>query len=123
MSQWNDWNTVDTFPYKGFDARLSYTHEDTPIGDAFPDDDIDNILEMQNNIDNDEAFWIIAKVELFLGTVCIGESYLGGIYVETLDELKQYYLEDLCYESYNEAQYWYNENKGILESYEFSIKD
>ena len=116
------WNTIDTLPFHGLDARLSYTYEDIPIRDCF-DDECYNIKEMEEKVDNYDAFWIMARVELFLGGVCIGESILGGIYTESLDELKEYYLEDLCYEAYQEAQVWFNENKDFLQSYEFSMKD
>lgn len=116
------WNTIDTLPFKGLDARLSYTYEDIPIRDCY-DDEYEDIAELERKVNDWEAYWIIARVELFLGGVCIGESMLGGIFVESLDELKEYYLEDLCYEAYQEAQVWFNENKDFLQSYEFSVKD
>ena len=116
------WNTVDVFPYKGLDARLSYTFEDIPVRDTF-DWDEDEIREIENKVNNGDLYWIIARVELFLGSVIIGESILGGILVESMDELKEEYLEELCYDAYQEAQVWYNENRGFLQSYEFSLKD
>ena len=122
MSYYNEWNTVDILPFHGLDARLSYTFEDIPVRDLF-DDTVDDIAELEKKVNNGDLYWIIARVELFLGNVVIGESILGGILVESMDELKEYYLEDLCYEAYQEAQVWYDNNKGFLQSDEFSVKD
>ena len=116
------WNLVDTFPFHGLDARLSYTYEDIAIRDCF-DDTVYDIPEMERKVNDWEAYWIMGRVQLFLDGVEIGDSIVGGIYVESLDELKEYYLDDLCYEAYEEAKDWYNKNKGFLESYEFNVKD
>ena len=119
---YTSWELVDTFPYKGFDARLSYTWDDIPIRDCF-DDTCYNIQEMEEKVNSGEMYWIIARVQLFLDSVEISEQYLGGIYAESLDELKEYYLNDMLEEAYYDAQTWFNENKDFLQSYEFSMKD
>ena len=119
MSYYYDWQTVDILPYKGLDAKLSYTFEDMPVRDLF-DYDEEEIRELEKKINRGDLYWIIARVELYLGNVTIGDSVLGGILVESIDELKEVFLPELCDMAYTEAQEWYNTNKDFLNSKEFN---
>ena len=85
MGYYYNWEPVDILPYKGLDAKLSYTFEDMPVRDLF-DYDEEEIRELEKKINNGDLYWIIARVQLFLDSVEIGEHYLGGIYAESLDE-------------------------------------
>ena len=95
------------------DAKLSYTFEDIPLRDNF-DWEEEEINKLEFKVNRGDLYWIIARVELFLGSVIIGESILGGILVESIDELKEVFLPELCDMAYTEAQEWYNTNKGFL---------
>ena len=47
MSYYYDWQTVDILPYKGLDAKLSYTFEDIPIRDTFEEISEEDIVELE----------------------------------------------------------------------------
>lgn len=109
------WNTVDTFGYKGLDARLSYTWEEMTIRDSFDFNEAE-FMEYEYKVNKGELLWIMARVELYLGGVVIGESIMGGLLVKSEDELKKYVMDDLCEDAYIDAQFWYKKNKNTLES-------
>jgi len=109
------WYNVDTFGYKGLDARLSYTWEEMTIRDSF-DFDEEEFKEYEYKVNSGELLWIMARLELYLGGVVIGESIMGGLLVKSEDELKGYLMDDLCEDAYIDAQFWYNKNKDTLES-------
>ena len=113
MGYYYEWQTVDILPYKGLDAKLSYTFEDMPVRDLF-DYDEEETRELEKKINRGDLYWIIARVELYLGNVTIGDSVLGGILVGSIDELKEVFLPELCDMAYTEAQDWYNTYKGFL---------
>ena len=111
------WIDIDVYGIDGFDVRLSYSYEDIPIRDMF-DNEYDNIEEMEEKVNNYDAYWIIGRIQLFKGYVEVAESTLGGIYIESLDELKEYYSYDMLLDAYDQAVKWIKENREFFNSIE-----
>ena len=109
------WHTVARYNDDGFYIRLSYSYEDIAIRDMF-DDEYDDIEEMERKVDNFDAYWIIGRAQVFLDDVEIGESIVGGIYVESIDEFVEHYKDDLVSEAMYNAKEWVKRNQEKLNS-------
>jgi len=109
------WYTLERYNVDGFDIELSYTYENIPIRDMF-DDEYDDVEEMERKVDNFDAYWIIGRAQVFLDGVEIGESIVGGIYVESIDDFVEHYKDDLVSEALSEASDWVKRNQDKLNS-------
>lgn len=105
------WYNVETFEHKGMEAVLDWTYDDTAIGYSF-DSEFFDIEDMENKVNNVDAYWALARLRLSLNGAELACYYLGGIYTENdiYQELIEYYKEDMLAEAEWEVKEYLNTN-------------
>jgi hypothetical protein len=99
-----------------FEVKYYWDYEWIAIKDLF-DDTVDDIEDIERKVDNGDLWWIVASAKVFLDGAEIGSASIGGILLNSIDDLtdsESYILDDIKIESLYMANEWIARNRSVI---------